>query len=530
MATLSQAYQSIANINLWFKLQAGDQLVLTDVPSIIPLRWTYFSQNWNKLLPSLQAKVAAYKFSDLFAQQLIDFTNFVEVQRNSKSVTNPLSDSSTLYKYYTVFDNITIKSINLSNQEQTLLTNATTTVSQYTRNDFLALQENIATYRDTQADIVGLTDSTYNSTYNRSAITAQTIAQVQDVEYLETLQASIQTIDFILSNLFAVDTAVDPFAIARANANNPDINIGQYSSGQLVRFEYGDDLESLAYRYLGDPNRWIDIAIANGLQPPYIDEIGQNVPLQANGSGNQINIAATDSAGNDNSQKFYVNQTIFLQSLAQPFPDQRNIQSIDIIQATGDLVITVDGKNNLSQYTTAANASVLVYAPHTINSALFILIPSQNPLPNDRQETVPWFLAKSAEDERRMGIDLLLGKNDDLIFTPNNDLSLSYGLENASQAMKLKVVTELGELRYHNGFGLVNVIGNKNNSISITKTAITNSLVTQVSQDSRFDRIESLSVDAVAGSTGPSVIVISMTVRLAGGSQVIPISFSVNYT
>ncbi|CAM6003882.1 unnamed protein product [Sphagnum balticum] len=424
----------------------------------------------------------------------------------------------------------TVQSINLTTQEQTIVTNATTAVSQYSRNDFVNLQQEITSYRDAQADILGLTDATYNSTFNRNAITAQTKAQVQDIEYLETLQASLQTIDFILANLFAVDAAVDPFALARANANNPAVNIGQYASGRLVRFEYGDDLESLATRYLGDPNRWVDIALANGLQPPYIDEIGQTIPLESNGSGNKINIAATDAQGNDNSEKFYVNQTIFLQSSTLPFPDQRNISSIDVVQSNGDLVITLTGPSNLSQYTTAANANVLVYAPDTVNSNLFILIPSPDPLPNNRQDTVPWFLAQSQEDERRMGIDLLLGTNDDLVFTPNHDLSLSYSLQNASQAMKLKIVTELGELRYHQGFGLVNVIGNKNNNLSTVKAAITSSLLNQVSQDSRFDRIESLNVSYLAGGNSPSMIVIEMTVRLAGGSQVIPISFSVNYT
>jgi len=530
MANIAQAYQATANINLWFKLQTGDPLVLTDVPQLIALRWTYFSQNWNMILPGLQALVPGYQFSDLFAAQLIAFTDFVDIQRNNASLINPLSNTSILYKFYTVFDNIFIKSINLTVQEQTIITNATTTVSQYTRNDFLALQDTIMVYRDSLADTLGLTDTTYNKTFNRSAVATQTSAQVQDVEYLETLQASMQTIDFILANLFAVDTAVDPFAIARANANNPAVNIGQYSSGQLVRFQYGDDLESLATRYLGDPNKWIDIALANGLQPPYIDEIGQMVPLQSNADGNQINIAATDAQGNDNSEKFYVNQTVFLQSNSIPFPNQRNVTNININKITNDLVITLNGAANLSQYTTADSATVLVYAPDTVNSSLFILIPSQTPLPNQRQDVIPWFLAQSATDEKRMGIDLLIGDNDDLVFTPNNDLSLSYSLQNASQAMKLKIVTELGELRYHQGFGLVSVIGNKNNNLASVKTAITSSIINQVNQDSRFDRIESLSIDYVAGSTGAAVIVIEMSVRLAGGNQVIPISFSVNYT
>jgi hypothetical protein len=97
--------------------------------------------------------------------------------------------------------------------------------------------------------------------------------------------------------------------------------------------------------------------------------------------------------------------------------------------------------------------------------------------------------------------------------------------------MKLKIVTELGELRRHNSFGLVSVIGNKNNNLNNVKTAITNSLILQVGQDSRFDRIETMSVNyVVAANSGPSAFVIEMSVRLAGGSQVIPISFSVNYT
>ncbi len=530
MATLQQTYQAIANVNLWFKLQGGDQLVLTDIPAIIPLRWTYFAQNWNTLLPQLQSQQSSYIYPDLLASQLIDFTNFITQQRNSATIFNPLQSAKNIYRFYTVFDSISVNSIKLTTEETNILTNTTTTVNQYAKNDFLVLQNIIASYRDSQADALGLTDATYNSVFHRSPAPAQRPAQIQDIQYLETLDSTIQSINFILANLFAVDTAVDPFALARANADNPNIDIGSYSSGQLVRFQYGDDLESLATRYLGSPGRWLDIALANGLQPPYIDEVGQTIPLQSNASGNQINIAAVDAQGNDNSTKFSVNQTIFLTCTAAPFPNQAKITNIRQIPSSGDLVITLNN-NNLSLYTTANEASVLVYTPDTVNSQQFILIPSATPLPNQRQDTVPWFLAQAPQDEKMMGIDLLLSPTDDLVFTANHDFAMSYALQNAVQAMRLKVVTELGELRYHQGFGLVSVIGNKNNNIALVKGLITSSLTQQTVQDPRFSRVQSINVSYVANANQAPALVVSMEVQLAGGKQqVVPITFSINYT
>ena len=53
------------------------------------------------------------------------------------------------------------------------------------------------------------------------------------------LQESIKAVNFILANSFSLDTsAVDPFALARQNANNPDIDINDYFSGSLVKLNY----------------------------------------------------------------------------------------------------------------------------------------------------------------------------------------------------------------------------------------------------------------------------------------------------
>jgi hypothetical protein len=341
---------------------------------------------------------------------------------------------------------------------------------------------------------------------------------------------SIKTIDFILANLFAVDAAIDPFALARANANNPEVNIGQYSSGRLVKMNYGEDLQKLAYRYLGDADKWIDIAIANGLKPPYIDEVGQRINLLSNGNGSQINLAETDPNGELNIDKLYINQPIFLQSSTQVVPQQRTIISIRQVPVSGEIILELDGEPNLGIYEIADDAHIRVYQPNTINSSFYVLIPSTDTLPDDRKEEVPWFLAKSAEDEKRAKVDLAIDENGDLNFTTNGDLRLSYGLDNAVQALKLKVVTELGSLRKHPTYGLINIMGTTNSDIDAKKNLIIDSLNAQIAADSRYDRIESLNVNYLINNDtneGVAAIAIEMAVRLAGGTSVIPISFTI---
>ena len=56
-------------------------------------------------------------------------------------------------------------------------------------------------------------------------------------------------------------------------------------------------------------------------------------------------------------------------------------------------------------------------------------------------------------------------------------------------------------------------------------------MTAQIEADSRFDRIESLDVEYLVNSKtnqGVAAMAIIMSVRLAGGNRVLPISFTVN--
>jgi hypothetical protein len=339
---------------------------------------------------------------------------------------------------------------------------------------------------------------------------------------------AITSIEAILANeqILKDTAAIDPFAYARSLSNNPDFNIGSYSSGRLVRLNYGESLQTLSRRTLGNEDQWYDIAIANGLKSPFIDEVGQAIPLISNASGNQLNIASTFGT-QQTVDLFYVNQIVMIQSDVEKIPDQRVITSIRVVPISGELVIELNGLSNLDKYKKSENAYIRVYKKNTINSGIYILIPSTESVPQVTSKELPWFMTSKSEDEKRAGIDFALDDNGDLIFTSTGDIQLAYGLDNAIQVLKIMLATVQGSLRRHPEFGITDIIGQRNPDIGRTRTAIGESISSLVLSDTRFDRLDSLSVE-YSSSTGMAGYMVKLGVVLAGGgSSVVPISFSI---
>lgn len=521
----NSAFQGIADLDLWLKTTSGDSLNLADVPSIIALRWTYFRDNWFLLKPKLLSIAEDTDNPDYFRFSLDQFTTFITQQKYSKQETNPLASADVYFRFYQVFNNMPIQDIDLTNEESDLIAQRTATVLQFSKRNFLDIKSNIRSYRDHLADLGNLSDSTYNGIYDRGTVVPETNSNLADLNLLLTLQKQLNVVDFILANLFAIDTAIDPFILAKANANNPDIKIGQYSSGSLVKINFGEDLPSLAKRFFGDASKWIDIALANGLKEPYIDEVGQELKLLSNGSGSQVNMPAKDVFGISNITKININQIVILQSSTIPFPDQRLVTGVKEVPVSGEIVVSLSGASDLNKFLAADNSTIRLFKPNTINSSQFILIPSPKPLSNPRVDEIPWFLTGAAQDLKQTKVDISVSDTGSLQFTPNGDISLSYGLSNAIQAIKLKLLTEVGSNRYHPNFGLVNVIGTNTQDPTGIKTLLTNSITSQIQADSRFARVEG--IDIRLSGPASTAYTINLAVRLAGGSTVVPISFTI---
>lgn len=531
MATIQQtAFNKISELNLWYKTRNNQDLTLTDVPELIRRRWEFFRDNWELIKQEYEALSETYSNPDLLNRNIRDFTLFIESQRTQSQ--NPFNNVNVLFQFYGIFDNTLTTRVPLSPEERNLIDDKTQRVRNFTRDDFVAIRDELIIARDQLSDIRGLSDEDYNRVKNRASVAKQTDATNGDINDILQVNQAIKGVEFILANQFALETSfVDPFALARTNANNPEVPIGTYQSGFLVKMGYQQDLRQLAETFLGDEQRWIDIAIANGLKPPYIDEVGERIPLIANGRGSKITIKETDAEGNLNIDKFFINQLLFIQSDTVQFPDQRVILNIEQVPISGNIIIELDGEENLDQYKLNANAHIRVFKPNTINSNYYVLIPSQEPITENRREQDPWFLRTSPEEEKRLKVDLAIDEDGELGFNQNGDVNLAYGLDNGAQALRLKIGVSQNELRQHEDFGLVNIVGKTNEDIDTLQATLEDSINRSIEADQRFDRIESLNItysvdrENPDGATGMNV---RMAVRIAGSGSVIPISFRIN--
>jgi hypothetical protein len=255
---LEKAYKSISDLNLWFKLQTNGTLVLGDIPELIPLRWNYIKDKWeSKIKQELINKVPNYVYPSLLTAHIEEFSDFVTYQRTAINKSNPLSNSATHKRFYAIFDSIELYAIALSPTENDLVEKTKARVKRFIRSHFTLIRDNIVAARDEMADIIGGSDEDYNRIYNRSSVTALVDKNLTTIAEMQVLQATLVSVDYILANIYSIDSvAIDPFELAKKNANNPDFNINSYSSGRLVKLEYGSDLKHLAYRYLGDSDRY----------------------------------------------------------------------------------------------------------------------------------------------------------------------------------------------------------------------------------------------------------------------------------
>jgi hypothetical protein len=413
---------------------------------------------------------------------------------------------------YDYFSNVPVGDLKLSPSMQNAIAAERRRVHNLTRLDYQNMANGIQSSADAYAAAIGAGHPTYNAIYGLQAPTSTIIDNPTDDDF-NTLfylnQLALEMRRFAVAN--TDDAKLTSIAAVAGLATRSGIAFTQPRSKFAVPFPYGGSLEQLAFQYLKDPDRWIEIASLNGLQTPYVDEVGFQLTLLVNGANNTLFVSSADH--------LFVGQPVFISS-DTTVRTPRTITKIDIL-ALNQVLVTVDGEANMDQFITLAHAKLEAFLPNTVNSQQVIYIPSDL-APKDRDFTTKSIPGVDEHDSFIAvgGVDLLLTPANDLVITPDGDSRWSVGLTNIIQKVRLAMSTVQGTLSRHPDYGLPIEVGMS--LADLNAAQIVRAVEGMFAGDPTFTDIKAAHIDV----TGP-LAALNIAVEVAGVSQIIPISAQV---
>jgi hypothetical protein len=376
------------------------------------------------------------------------------------------------------------------------------------RLDFEQMRDSIMQLQADFADAVGAGHTTFSSTFQRPTPVTSKVPTPSDFRVMFALNRVAMEMNRLAATSDTNQNQLSSVSFLAGLARGSGIAFREPRSKFAVPMPYGVTIEQLAKRYLGDPDRWLEIVALNGLRAPYVDEVGFDVPLLVNGNGNQIVVA--------DSYNLYVGQQIWLASNTTS-RTMRRITKIDHLSTTNH-VVTVDGDSDLSRFHVSAGAGLHAFLPDTVNSMMMLYMPSDQAPTEDNYQTrdVP-SLSQFDQILNVGGFDLLLTQDNDLAITPDGDCRLAVGLQNIVQTARIRLSVTQGTLNRHPSFGLPIKVGMS---------------VADLSASELLKATKNLFVDdpTFTGVVGASVFIggptakINLSLGVRGQSQLIPIT------
>ena len=381
-----------------------------------------------------------------------------------------------------------------------------TRVSEFRAADYARMRDTITEAAVSISDTVGASDAQFNSTYSNPTLSTTRTPNLEDF----TILYAINDIIGALNELAAVPEVAtnNTMDYVAGIAAQSGIAFQKATSKYAIPYPYDFSLERVASRYLKDPDRWIEIATLNGLREPYIDEVGFDVSLLANGNLSEIVIS--------DATNLKISQPVWIQS-AFVNREKRHIVNINEI-AANNVVVTLDGPADLDRYKVAAHAYIHAFLPDTVNSQQMIYIPSDIPVADNSE------LAKIPgidvfDDLLEVGgVDILLTSDNDLTVTNDGDCRLAYGMAALVQRAKMTLGTPQGTLMRHPTYGLPIQIGQSIADLDLE--GLSSACRGVFAADPAFDGVSTVSI-AVQGPT----VAINLGIYVKG--QDLPISLAI---
>lgn len=346
------------------------------------------------------------------------------------------------------FDEIPLDQLEIPQAVQNLIDAEIAKAKALTSDDVKKIKDNVDAFAAKLSESLGAGDATANRLLGRPAPTKIRQLSVNDIVLLNHFNNISGIMDQVIFSLQENEKQSDNdyYSFYGNYARTQGIDFAENSSKFYIPFPAEASLESLAVQYLGNIDRWIEIAAINNLKSPYVDEEGYMIPFKSSGSGNSMLVA--------NSDGLYIGQIVILQSNTQ-VPEKRKIKSIDII-STIESLIYFDGPADLSRFILVDNPQIKAFLPQTVNSNMIIAMPS------DVAVNIPGSIRVNPDSSDLSAIALIAKSDFQLIFSPTgfadlsfigNDIQTSEGMANLVQAGTIKLLTKEGDLLHDPTFG-----------------------------------------------------------------------------
>lgn len=429
-----------------------------------------------------------------------------------------LNQSKTIFEnplqYPLLFNQIPVNNLILNSAQQNALQTEINNVNSLTVADLKTMRADILNLTTQLANSFGAGNAYYSTLFNQPApIFRSEPMTLDEFAILKSFYDLIQSYDILTAtNQLDNEQMLNSLEYVNALAQTSNIEFSISNSKIQVPVPFGLNIEQIAMRYLGDPQRWLEVATLNELREPYIDENGFQYQLLSNADGRNIVVG--------NNTDLFIGQTVFINSNTQNATARKIINIVQLSQTS--FLLTLDGLANLSVFKLSDQAYIQAYLPGTVNSENVIWMPSDLPAPADDGISIP----SSVSNIDLVGlskVDWLLNQYGDIAIDNSGSFRLAAGLPNLIQALTLKFSTPLGTSLLNPDFGLSVQPGKM---VSDTSAGdIYKQIVKMITADPRFSGVSGLQVNVT-----PPAVNISLGIGLAGMRGIFPVSFQLPTT